>query len=151
MLPHDVRPEHLTLTRRELLHRCGMGFGAMALGGMLAETAGRVVFEGRDITGQPPQVISRLGLVRSFQVTRLFKEMTPEEHVAAAVLQRTGRAGRMFGHHGRMTDVMDEVRDILDFLHLGENADVRVREIAYGQQRLLELADGFPRHRGTQE
>jgi hypothetical protein len=38
MFPHDVRPDHLTLTRRELLQRCGMGFGAMALGGMLAET-----------------------------------------------------------------------------------------------------------------
>ncbi len=108
--------------------------------GALKPDGGQVLLDGEEVTHARPAERVKRGLVRSFQVTRLFKEMTPEEHVAAAVLQRTGRAGRMFGHHGRMTDVMDEVRDILDFLHLGENADVRVREIAYGQQRLLELA-----------
>lgn len=41
MAPRGVRPEHLTLTRRELLERCGMGFGAMALGGLLAESTAR--------------------------------------------------------------------------------------------------------------
>jgi hypothetical protein len=39
MTPHTFRPEHLALTRRELLQRCGMGFGALALGGMLGQSA----------------------------------------------------------------------------------------------------------------
>ncbi|WJH38096.1 ABC transporter ATP-binding protein (plasmid) [Aliirhizobium terrae] len=108
--------------------------------GALKPDSGRVSLDGKDITPARPTERVKQGLVRSFQVTRLFKEMTPEEHIASAVLQRTGRAGRMFGRHDRMPDVMAEVRDILSLLHLSEFADIRVRQIAYGQQRLLELA-----------
>jgi branched-chain amino acid transport system ATP-binding protein len=108
--------------------------------GALRPDGGQVLLDGQDITRTRPAERVRRGLVRSFQVTRLFKEMTPEEHVAAAVLQRRGRAWRMFGRHDRMADAMEEVEDILDLLHLSDVADVRVREIAYGQQRLLELA-----------
>jgi branched-chain amino acid transport system ATP-binding protein len=108
--------------------------------GALKPDGGRVSLNGMDVTRLRPTERVKRGLVRSFQVTRLFKDMTPEEHIACAVLQRTGKAGRMFGRHDRMTDVMTEVRDILDFLQLNGIANVRVREIAYGQQRLLELA-----------
>lgn len=108
--------------------------------GVLKPDNGKVSLDGRDITLARPTERVKQGLVRSFQVTRLFKELTPGEHIASAVLQRTGRAGRMFGRHDRMPDVMAEVRDILSLLHLSEFADIRVRQIAYGQQRLLELA-----------
>jgi branched-chain amino acid transport system ATP-binding protein len=108
--------------------------------GVLKPDGGQVLLAGEDATRTKPAERVRRGLVRSFQVTRLFKDMTPEEHVAAAVLQRTGRAGRMFGRHDRMSDVMDEVRDILELLDLTNIAAIKVREIAYGQQRLLELA-----------
>jgi branched-chain amino acid transport system ATP-binding protein len=108
--------------------------------GALRPDGGTVLLDGADITRTRPAERVRRGLVRSFQVTRLFKDMTPEEHVAAAVLQRTGRAGRMVGRHERMADVVEEVRDILTLLHLVDISGIKVREIAYGQQRLLELA-----------
>lgn len=108
--------------------------------GALKPDGGQVSLDGMDVTRLKPTERVKRGLVRSFQVTRLFKDMTPEEHIACAVLQRTGKARRMFGRHNRMTDVMAEVGDILDFLQLSGIANVRVREIAYGQQRLLELA-----------
>ena len=78
--------------------------------------------------------------MRSFQVTRLFSEQTPEEHVALAILQREGRTGRMFGRYRLMPDVMAETHEHLGALGLADMADRRVSEIAYGQQRLLELA-----------
>jgi len=66
--------------------------------------------------------------------------MTPEEHVALAVLQREGKTGRILGNYRKMPEVMDEVRDILDALGLLHVGQLRVSEIAYGQQRLLEIA-----------
>jgi branched-chain amino acid transport system ATP-binding protein len=108
--------------------------------GTLKPSAGSVRLSGRDVTGLNAMKRVRHGLVRSFQVTRLFSDMTPEEHVALAVLQRGGKAGRMTGDYRKMPVVMEEVRDILNLLNLWDLADLKVREIAYGQQRLLELA-----------
>ncbi|MFC0220284.1 ABC transporter ATP-binding protein [Pseudochelatococcus lubricantis] len=108
--------------------------------GNLAPTSGTVTLAGADITRLNAMQRVRLGLVRSFQVTRLFQEMTPEEHVALAVLQREGRTGRLFGDFRRMPRVMEEVRDILGTLGLDGLATRKVSEIAYGQQRLLEIA-----------
>jgi branched-chain amino acid transport system ATP-binding protein len=108
--------------------------------GNLKPSAGQVLLGGEDVTGLNSTQRVRRGLVRSFQVTRLFPEMTPEEHVALAILQREGRSGRMFGSHRAMANISDETAAILSTLGLSSLADNRVSEIAYGQQRLLELA-----------
>ncbi len=108
--------------------------------GNLLPNSGSVALGGEDVTRLGPTERVRRGLVRSFQVTRLFSEMTPEEHVALAILQREGRTGRMFASHRSMPDVMDEVHALLARLGIAHLAQHRVSEIAYGQQRLLELA-----------
>lgn len=108
--------------------------------GNLLPNSGSVALGGEDVTRLGPTERVRRGLVRSFQVTRLFCEMTPEEHVALAILQREGRSGRMFASHRAMPDVMDEVHALLARLGIAHLARRRVSEIAYGQQRLLELA-----------
>ncbi|KKX27640.1 ABC transporter ATP-binding protein [Rhizobium sp. LC145] len=108
--------------------------------GHLKPTSGDIRLAGQDITGANATSRVRMGLVRSFQVTRLFYDMTPEEHVALAVLQREKRSGRVMGHYAGMPEVMDEVREILELLGLVELSHLKVREIAYGQQRLLEIA-----------
>ena len=108
--------------------------------GSLKPSAGHVLLGGEDVTGLSAMERVRRGLVRSFQVTRLFPEMTPDEHVALAILQREGRSGRMFGSHRAMADVGEETAAILTTLGLLHLANRRVSEIAYGQQRLLELA-----------
>ena len=80
------------------------------------------------------------GLVRSFQVTRLFQEMSAAEHVALAILRREGKAGRMVGHYLAMPEVMEEVTASLATLGLAGLMHRPVSEIAYGQQRLVEIA-----------
>ncbi|MET0531962.1 MAG: ATP-binding cassette domain-containing protein, partial [Microvirga sp.] len=82
----------------------------------------------------------RKGLVRTFQVTRLFSDMTPEEHVTLTVLQREKKATRILGRFVGNADVADEVEGILGTLGLLDVARRKVGEIAYGQQRLLEIA-----------
>jgi branched-chain amino acid transport system ATP-binding protein len=108
--------------------------------GQLKPAAGTVHLDGIDITRANPARRVRAGLVRSFQVTRLFTDMTPEEHVALAVLQRLGRSRWLASDYRAMPEVMAEVRDILGLLELRDIARIKVSAIAYGQQRLLEIA-----------
>ncbi len=108
--------------------------------GNLKPDAGEVSLGGERLTKIDAIGRVRRGLVRSFQVTRLFQDMTPAEHVALAILQRSGRSGRMFGNFLAMRDVMAETGDLLDTLGLADLMHRKVSEIAYGQQRLLEIA-----------
>jgi len=107
--------------------------------GQLQPSAGRVVLNGEDVTRLGAVQRVRRGLVRTFQVTRLFSDMTPEEHVTLTVLQREGRATRILSRFHGNSEVAGEVEAILSTLGLLDVARRRVREIAYGQQRLLEI------------
>ncbi|WP_047458411.1 ABC transporter ATP-binding protein [Rhizobium rhizogenes] len=108
--------------------------------GNLKPDAGEVSLGGERVTKIDAIGRVRRGLVRSFQVTRLFQDMTPAEHVALAILQRSGRSGRMFGNFLAMRNVMTETGDLLGKLGLADLMHRKVSEIAYGQQRLLEIA-----------
>jgi len=108
--------------------------------GNLAPDSGDVRLGGETVTRVDAAGRVKRGLVRSFQDTRLFQDMTPAEHVALAILQRDGRTGRMFGNFLSMPGVMDEVTGMLHTLGLENLMHRKVNEIAYGQQRLLEIA-----------
>jgi branched-chain amino acid transport system ATP-binding protein len=108
--------------------------------GQIKPSAGRVVLNGEDVTDLGAVRRVRKGLVRTFQVTRLFSDMTPEEHVTLTVLQREGRASRILSRFIGDSTVADEVHGLLGTLGLVEVARRKVGEIAYGQQRLLEIA-----------
>ncbi|SCY67582.1 ABC transporter ATP-binding protein [Microvirga guangxiensis] len=108
--------------------------------GQIKPSAGRVVLNGEDVTGLGAVRRVRKGLVRTFQVTRLFSELTPEEHVTLTLLQREGKASRIFSRFRGNSAVADEAHDILGALGLHEVARRKVGQIAYGQQRLLEIA-----------
>jgi branched-chain amino acid transport system ATP-binding protein len=108
--------------------------------GNLPPDSGDVRLGGETVTRVDAAGRVKRGLVRSFQVTRLFQDMTPAEHVALAILQRDGRTGRMFGNFLSMPGVMDEVTGMLQTLGLERLMHRKVNEIAYGQQRLLEIA-----------
>jgi branched-chain amino acid transport system ATP-binding protein len=108
--------------------------------GHLKPRSGSVHLDGQNVTKASPTQRVRQGLVRSFQVTRLFSEMTPQEHVALAVLQRLGRSGHIFSDYRAMPEVVAETASILHLLELTGISGVPVGNIAYGQQRLLEIA-----------
>jgi branched-chain amino acid transport system ATP-binding protein len=108
--------------------------------GALEPTSGRVILAGEDVTGSSMVQRVRRGLVRSFQVTRLFRGMTVRENVTLAILQRQGRTRRLFADAGRIADARAEAEGLLRLLAIQVLAERQVREIAYGQQRLLEIA-----------
>src|SRR5690606_9041059 len=64
------------------------------LSGRMQPSSGRIVYEGRDITGMPPHEISRLGISRSFQINNIIEEMTVRENVEVAVTALRGEGRR---------------------------------------------------------
>jgi len=105
--------------------------------GHLAPDSGRVGFAGRDITGQPPHAICRLGLARSFQRTNIFPRLSVFENVQIAILSHERRA------YGLWTGAQDLGRDrtveILEDVGLAPRAADPSGSLSYGDQKQLEL------------
>ena len=106
--------------------------------GMLAPDAGQIVLGGTDITSLRPEARVRRGLARTFQINTLFPQLTALESVALAVLEREGHAHNWWRGLGRFSPTIKEARAILESLGVPYNKETR--ELAYGQQRLLEIA-----------
>lgn len=115
------------------------------ISGFLAPTQGRVVFEGEDITNLSPELIAARGLVRTFQLAQLFQDLTVTENVKVGRHVRT-RAGlfaallRPGWARSEEADTDRVARELIDFVGLGSQAEVRASALPYGQQRLLEIA-----------
>ncbi|MDE1929503.1 MAG: ABC transporter ATP-binding protein, partial [Burkholderiales bacterium] len=110
------------------------------LTGFLEPSAGSVLLEGEDVTHLPQHRRVRRGLARTFQINRLFAEMTVLESVTLAVCERRGIAGRLWRPVGAHAEAVAEAAELLQRLHLIEQAHVRTRDLAYGRQRLIEIA-----------
>ena len=113
--------------------------------GLYTPTAGRVVFDGRDITGFKPHQVARYGIARTFQNIRLFDFMTCLDNV------RVGRHVRMkakvwdsllkFPWERREEErVTEEAMELLAFVGIQRQANQYARNLPYGQQRRLEIA-----------
>jgi branched-chain amino acid transport system ATP-binding protein len=108
--------------------------------GMLQPDSGRIHLGADDITGVKPHHRVRRGLVRTFQINTLFPQLTALEAVVLAVAERRGLASNFWRGVTAFPDAVDEAYAILKSLSLGEAATRLTRELAYGQQRLLEIA-----------
>ena len=108
--------------------------------GMLRPNAGRIVLDGTDITGLAPEQRVRRGLVRTFQINSLFPHLTALESVTLAVCERRRVAETWWRRLTAYTAEIDEAHDILTKLTLAPVCHRLTRELAYGQQRLLEIA-----------
>jgi len=110
------------------------------LSGRMQPSTGRVIFDGRDVTGLPPHRISRLGISRSFQITNIFPELTARENVEVALTALHGKALRFFSRAAGDQELHDEAQALLDRLGLGSLAASRAGTMSYGDKRLLEIA-----------
>ena len=107
--------------------------------GLYPPTAGRVRFRGEDITGLPPEAISRKGLAKTFQITSLFPEITVFENLQVACQSRAPVSGRV-ASLWRRPAVEDRVMDLLEMFGLAARRDVLVENLSHGEQRYLEIA-----------
>jgi branched-chain amino acid transport system ATP-binding protein len=110
--------------------------------GDIAPSSGQFLMGGEDITGESIPARVQRGLVRTFQTTRLFQNLTVADNVALAIMQRRRITRRFFSGATERPDVRAEWSSFLARLGLARLAYRKVSELAYGQQRLIELAIG---------
>ena len=110
------------------------------ISGLLKPRSGSVRLMGEDVTSLSPTRRVHRGLIRSFQVTRLFQDMTVAEHLSFAIRAQEHRMGGLW--RAMTSDGSVEARgsQLIESLGLAPLRDRRVDEIAYGQQRLVEIA-----------
>jgi len=109
------------------------------LTGHLPVQAGRIRFQGRDITRLPIHERVRLGVCRSFQVVNVFPELTVLQNVLIPVLARTGRAWNPIRNLSRETAVLRETEAILEKVALLAERDTPATALSHGDLRLLEV------------
>ena len=110
------------------------------LTGMLRPDSGQIFLGGSEITSLKPEARVRHGLARTFQINALFPQLSALESVTLAVLERERHAHNWWRRLASFTPAIDEAYAILASLRLGNVAHRATRELAYGQQRLLEIA-----------
>ena len=110
------------------------------LTGVYRPTAGRIRMDGQDITALSADKRARMGLARTFQINTLFPSLTPLLSVVLAISEREGLGAAWWRPLKRCTWAFDEAHALLARLRLDDLADVPVAELAYGKQRLLEIA-----------
>jgi branched-chain amino acid transport system ATP-binding protein len=93
-----------------------------------------------DITGVPQHLRVKKGITRTFQINTLFPGLTVLESVVLAIAEREGRAGVWHQTVARQRDAVEEARTLLARLQLGSEASSVTRDLAYGKQRLVEIA-----------
>jgi len=106
--------------------------------GMLRPDAGEILLAGEPITSLKPEARVRRGVARTFQINTLFPQLSALESVTLAVLEREADAHNWWRGVSSFRQAADEAQGILDSLKLP--ALKQTRELAYGQQRLLEIA-----------
>jgi branched-chain amino acid transport system ATP-binding protein len=108
--------------------------------GLLRPDGGQILLGAEDITTLAPEQRVKRGLVRTFQINTLFPHLTALEAVTLAICERRGVAGQWWQRLGGHREVVDEAYEILASLRLGGDCHQITRELAYGKQRLLEIA-----------
>jgi branched-chain amino acid transport system ATP-binding protein len=110
------------------------------LAGELAPTAGRIWFDGRDITGLPAHARVHIGIARSFQITNVLPSFTVAENVQVGLRPRRGHSFAFLRDAARDPALNGEVEALLGEAGLLGRGAVMAGELAHGEQRQLELA-----------
>ena len=110
------------------------------LTGRLTPTSGQVFIGGQDVTALPQAERVRRGLGRTFQINSLFKKMSVLDNVALGVAERLKVADKLWQPARAFNAVRDESMALLELLGIAADAGLRITDLPYGKQRLVEIA-----------
>jgi ABC-type branched-subunit amino acid transport system ATPase component len=146
MAVHDVSFELGNVGITGLVGPNGSGKSTLfhVITGFYPMEEGRIVFDGRTVSGLDPHQISRLGLMRTFQHTRALPFLSTVDNLLAAASNQTGeRILPLFFQPGRVRREEDRLREkarhILELIQLSHLSDELAGRLSYGQQKLMEL------------
>jgi branched-chain amino acid transport system ATP-binding protein len=106
--------------------------------GVLRPTAGRVLFDGEDITGLPPDRISQKAIARSYQITNILPNATTLENVRIAAQSRR-HSWSLLTHYRAYHDIVERAEAVLEAVGLQSKEDELAANLSHGEQRNLEI------------
>jgi branched-chain amino acid transport system ATP-binding protein len=106
----------------------------------LPVTSGTIHFNGQDITGEKSAEIARRGVIRSFQISAVFPNLTVMENVRVALQRKLGTSFHFWKADSTLTPLNDRAMELLTEVDLREYADTMTIELPYGRKRALEIA-----------
>jgi branched-chain amino acid transport system ATP-binding protein len=108
--------------------------------GAIEPSSGRILLDGHDVTHLSQARRVKRGLARTFQINQLFRNLNVLENVTLAIGERHGVAGNLLRPAGSRRGIIEEAYALLEQLGIAEDALRPVKEVAYGRQRLVEIA-----------
>ena len=109
------------------------------ISGLYPVSQGRIVLNGRDITGLAPHKINRLGLTRSFQTTNIFPKMTVFENIRCALLWPMGFGYSFWVLCERKKRLNEKAWQVLEQINMADRAELPAGSLSYADQRALEV------------
>ncbi len=106
----------------------------------LQPTRGTITYDGRDITRMKPAEIARLGMVRSFQISAIFPDLSVLQNVRVALQRARGESYDFWRSDRALSKFDDEARGYIDQVGLSEFVNERAAALPYGRKRALEIA-----------
>ncbi|MCX5542133.1 ABC transporter ATP-binding protein [Paraburkholderia sp. CNPSo 3076] len=106
----------------------------------LTPSAGQIYFNGHDITAASPVRIARMGVVRSFQISAVFPNLSVLENVRIAMQRKMGNSLHFLKRRSALNALNERAMSYLDEVDLSVFADVLAGELSYGRKRALEIA-----------
>ncbi|WP_043242531.1 ABC transporter ATP-binding protein [Bosea sp. LC85] len=106
----------------------------------LAPTKGSIVYNGKDITRQKPAEIARLGLVRSFQISAVFPQLSVMKNVRIALQRKRGDSFDFWRSEDVLKSLDAEALRLVEAVGLSTFAELPAGELSYGRKRALEIA-----------
>jgi branched-chain amino acid transport system ATP-binding protein len=106
----------------------------------LRPTAGKIVYNGHDITRARPADVARLGMVRSFQISATFPHLTVLENVRIALQRKLGNSFHFWSSERSLKALDARAMALLEDVGLEEYAGLQAVELSYGRKRALEIA-----------
>jgi branched-chain amino acid transport system ATP-binding protein len=111
--------------------------------GAIPPASGSVQFDGSDVTGWAPERLARRGMVRTFQRTSVFLDLTLRENVALAIRSYRGLNFSVRLSRANDASINEEAHQCLRSVGLADRARLRAKELAHGSQRALDVAIGL--------
>jgi branched-chain amino acid transport system ATP-binding protein len=108
--------------------------------GELKPSSGKVYLRGEDVSGLPPHAICRKGLSRTFQLTRIFPEMTVYDSIWAGANSRARHPWNPVSRARRLVHIERETLDLCKLIGLDDKKDELAVNLSYGDQKVLEMA-----------
>lgn len=113
--------------------------------GFIKPTSGHIIFEGKDITGLSPHIIAKAGIVRTFQLDRIYHDLTVLQNVAVSshLHAKIGFIEAIFstpGYRRKYSSIYEQSLQTLNFLGLASKKDALANSLSHGYQKLLGIS-----------